>query len=145
MTTAYRILENGYFGGIEYYDGDGIPYGTTRTPVIDIPDGYYAVWTGTAWQLTDVTPPPIVLKFPDVQAVSMRQARRILFQYDMLSQIDIYISSLPSPDKELAQIDWQFATEVKKNASLVKQIASVMNITPDTIDKLFYEASLIGD
>lgn len=56
---TYVILESGYFGGIEEVpDGTkGIRPGTTRTEVPYIPDGYYAVWLGTGWGLTDNPPP----------------------------------------------------------------------------------------
>lgn len=57
--NIYRILENGYFGGVtDVPDGTkGIPPGNTRTPVPEIPDGHYAVWHGRGWSLTTVAPP----------------------------------------------------------------------------------------
>lgn len=70
---VYRILENGYFGGTEEYPDDGgIPYGTTRTEVPFIPEGSYAFWAGTGWNIIDTAPvihqAPLV---PDVEAVSI--------------------------------------------------------------------------
>lgn len=58
----YKILTNGYYGGfIEVSDTlSGIPYGYTRTEIIDIPDGYYAKWGGSAWSLTKMPPPVVV-------------------------------------------------------------------------------------
>jgi len=56
----YKILENGYYGG--YIDVDdntiGIPYGTTRTEIIDIPENNFAKWTGSGWVVTS-NPPPV--------------------------------------------------------------------------------------
>jgi hypothetical protein len=146
---VYRISENGYFNGTEEYPDDaGIPFGSTRTEVPFIPEGSYAIWTGTGWNITD-TPPPgqqiTAPAVPDVASVSMRQIRRILFQYDMLSQVEIYISSLQSPDKELAQIDWEYATQVSKESEFLQQVFTQLNTDQQTIDRLFYEASLIGE
>lgn len=149
---VYRILESGYFGGTEEYpDGSGIPFGTTRTSVPVIPDGYYAKWTGSEWSLTTaspINPSEYVMNtqpVTDVQSVTMRQARKILFKYGYIDAINNFIENLPSPDKELAQIDWEYATEVSKNSTLTLTIASYLQLAQSTIDKLFYEASLIGD
>lgn len=151
----YVILPNGYFGGTQDVPDDtvGIPFGTTRTPIIDIPEGQYAIWTGAGWSLT-VTPPPVEQApeeepvsqpevIPKVSVVSMRQARRILFQYGYLSSVDEFIATLPSPEREIAQIDWEYATEVRKDSELVQRLASYLQLSPEQIDKLFYEASLI--
>ena len=140
-----RILPNGYFGGFEEYPDDGgIPYGTTRTLPPEIPDGMYAVWIGTFWNLTTDEPPPLPPPpIPDVEVVSMRQARRILFTYGYLDQVNTYIDQLPSPDKELAQIDWEYATEVRKDSDLVSALAEHLSLTSEQLDTMFYEASLI--
>lgn len=54
----YEILQNLYLGKIlDHPDEDpGIPIGFTRTPV-DVPEGMWAIWTGTGWNLTDQPPP----------------------------------------------------------------------------------------
>ncbi len=144
---VYRILPNGYFGGIETIEDDsgGIPFGTTWTPVPNIPEGSFAEWNGTGWTITDIPPvdESLLNVVPDVQVVSMRQARYVLFKYGYLDSVSVYINQLPSPDKELAQIDWDCATEVRKDAGLVAQLSQFLQLTPETVDKLFYEASLI--
>jgi len=141
-----KILSNGYFGGLlDLPDSDGIPYGTTRTLPPEIPEGYYAIWSGTAWNLTTVMPSPIqdVITIPDIQVVSMRQARRILFTYGYLALVDDYLNQLPSPEREIAQIDWEYATEVRKDSSLVRQLSEYLQLTEEQINTMFYEASLI--
>lgn len=149
----YVILPNGYFGGTMEVPDDtiGIPFGTTRTPVIEIPEGHYAIWKGTYWELTTVSPPvekepveePLPNIIPKVDIVSMRQARRILFEYNYLDLVNEYLFSLPSPEKEVALIDWEYATEVRKQSELVQNLASYLQLSPEQVDKLFYEASLI--
>ena len=59
----YRIGGNGYFDGTMEWPDDpeeinGIPYGTTKTATPEIPEGSYAVWSGSGWYLIQ-TPPPI--------------------------------------------------------------------------------------
>jgi hypothetical protein len=147
----YKILDNGYYGGeLDYPDSDGIPFGTTRTVPPEIPEDYYCKWAGNGWELTLDPPRPLQVQYvepprPDIQIVSMRQARRILFEHGHLEHINNYIQTLPSPEKELAQIDWEYATEVRKTSYLVHQIANVLNLDQEAMDQLFYEASLIGD
>lgn len=53
----FRILENGYFGGMsEVPDEIGFPPGNTTVETPDIPEGMFAKWTGYNWELTDVAP-----------------------------------------------------------------------------------------
>lgn len=54
----YVIGENGYYGGSYEVSEDtqGIPLGTTRTEVPSIPEGSYARWNGSGWDLTDIPP-----------------------------------------------------------------------------------------
>jgi hypothetical protein len=142
-----RILSNGYFGGLENYPEDsGIPYGTTRTLPPEIPEGFYAIWAGSGWNLTPTSPVPIPdpePTIPDVSVVSMRQARRVLFTYGYLDDVDQYINQLSSPEKELAQIDWEYATEVRKDSDLVQNLVAYLELTTEQLDTMFYEASLI--
>lgn len=53
----YQILPNQYLGEIlEYPDSEpGIPIGYTRTS-IEVPEGLYAIWMGTFWQITENPP-----------------------------------------------------------------------------------------
>jgi hypothetical protein len=145
----YKILENGYYGGeLDYPDSDGIPFGTTRTAPPEIPEGYYCRWSGRGWELTLDPPRPQQVQYiepprPDIKVVSMRQARRILFQYGYLEDINNYIATLPSPEKELAQIDWEYAADVRKDSELVRALAMHLELSNEQIDSLFYEASTI--
>lgn len=54
----YKILKNGYFGGIEIIPDNrkGIPLYYTRTAPPEISEGMYAVWVGNKWRLTDTAP-----------------------------------------------------------------------------------------
>lgn len=82
-----------------------------------------------------------LLKTKKVQAVSMRQARRALLQQNLLSAVQPAIDSLPSPEKEAAQIDWEYAQEVKRSDPLVQSLAVALELTEEDLDNLFLLAS----
>lgn len=67
----YKIDSNGYFSGTEEVPDDtvGIQLGTTRTAIPEIPDGMYAKWVGTGWELTDQPPPPVQVFIPEPEPV----------------------------------------------------------------------------
>lgn len=62
----YIIGDNGYFNGTIQYPDDpddiyGIPYGTTKKEVPEIPEGMYAFWNGSGWDLIN-NPPPVIIE-----------------------------------------------------------------------------------
>lgn len=75
------------------------------------------------------------------QCVTMRQARLALLQVNKLSLIQPIIDSLPSPDKEEAQITWEYSQEVQRNNGLVSQLAPALGMTEQDVDDLFTIAS----
>lgn len=82
-----------------------------------------------------VAPEPVAPVPPSV--VSMRQARRALLEKSLLASVQPVIDSLPSPSKEAAQIDWEYAQEVKRNDPLVQALALVLSLTEQDLDELF--------
>lgn len=83
-----------------------------------------------------VEPPPVI---PAV--VSMRQARRALLDAGHLPAINAIIKSLPSPQKEQAQIDWEFGQEVNRNYGLVVSLIPALGLTDAQVDQLFITAA----
>lgn len=75
--------------------------------------------------------------------VSMRQARLALLQQGLLSQVQTAIASLPSPQKEAAEIEWEYATEVRRDSSLVKNLSVGLSLTEQQLDELFTLASTL--
>lgn len=75
------------------------------------------------------------------QSVTMRQARLALLQVNKLHLIQPIIDSLPSPQKEEAQITWEYSQEVQRNNGLVSQLAPALGMTEQDIDDLFTIAS----
>ena len=90
---------------------------------------------------TYVPPPPAPPVVP--QAVTMRQARLALLGAGLLSQVDAAIASLPSPQKEAAQIEWEYAAVVQRNSGLVPAMAQALGMTEAQIDALFFLAATL--
>lgn len=90
---------------------------------------------------TYVPPPPVPPQVP--QAVTMRQARLALLGAGLLSQVDAAIASLPGPQKESAQIEWEYAAVVQRNSGLVPAMAQALGMTEAQIDDLFIAAEAL--
>jgi len=83
-----------------------------------------------------VEPPPVL---PSI--VTMRQARLALLESNKLHLVQPAIDSLPSPQKEAAQIEWEYAQEVKRSDPLVQSLAVALELTEEDLDNLFLLAS----
>lgn len=73
--------------------------------------------------------PPTVL--------SMRQARLALLGAGKLSYVDAAIDALPSPQKEAARIEWEYASEVRRDNALLQALAPGLGLTAAALDALF--------
>ena len=89
------------------------------------------------WRLAEVQDVPTEPINPVPQSVSMRQARLALLQIGKLQQINSAITSLPSPQKEEAEIEWQYSNEVQRYNGLVSLLAPALGLSEIDIDELF--------
>jgi hypothetical protein len=80
---------------------------------------------------------------PVPEAVTMRQARLALLGAGLLSQVDAAIASLPSPQKEAAAIEWEYAQEVQRHNGLVPAMAQALGMTEAQLDDLFMQAATL--
>ena len=99
-----------------------------------------ANFTGHEWvELPYVTPPHIVdtplRNVPN--SVTMRQARLALLGAGLLDDIDAAIDSLPSPQKEAARIEWEYATDVQRSSGLVPMMGAALGLDDAALDALF--------
>jgi hypothetical protein len=84
------------------------------------------------------TPPPVPA------SVSMRQARLALLGAGILSQVDAAIAGIADPTARVAaQIDWEYATEVRRQSPLITALAPALGLTSEDVDNLFYAAAAI--
>jgi len=117
-----------YVGANGYYEGDQIGL---DLEVPQRPSPLYA-WSGTEWALGP-TPVP--------ESVTMRQARLALLQNGMLSNVDAAINAMASPQKEAAQIEWQYSSMVERHKALVLSLGPALGLTDAQMDQLFITAA----
>lgn len=90
----------------------------------------------------DIAPlPPAAPPVPSV--VTMRQARLALLSAEKLDDVGVAIASLPSPQKEAAQIEWEYAATVERNSALMGLVALALGLDDPALDDLFTAAALL--
>ena len=87
---------------------------------------------------------PIIVVEPDPQSlipqsVSMRQARLALHAAGLLNGINAAITKIGGA----AQIEWEYATEVRRDNPLIEMVRQANSMTVEQIDQLFIAASQI--
>lgn len=75
--------------------------------------------------------------------VTPRQARQALLQAGKQDMVNAALASLPSPQKEAAQIDWEYATAIERNSPLISQLGPALGMTDAQIDDLFALAATL--
>ena len=100
---------------------------------------------GWLWDGDALTPPPPEPPEPPVvpSAVTMRQARLALLGAGLLDDIDAAINGLPSPQKEAARIEWEYASEVQRSSGLVPTMGAALGLDDAALDALFTEAAAL--
>lgn len=73
--------------------------------------------------------------------ISMRQARLALLNGGILAEVETAIAGMASPQREQAQIEWQYASEVFRDNPLIIGMATQLGMNSDQIDQLFIDAS----
>ena len=106
---------------------------------VETPDGVEPGWLFSGGNFTRPSIPPA--HAPTV--VSMRQTRLALLAAGRLPAIASALASLPSPQKEQAAIDWEFATTVDRNSPLVAMLAGALRLDAAALDALFIAAAAL--
>ena len=84
-------------------------------------------------QLAEPTPMAPVVP----SSVTMRQARLALLAIGKLGDAAAAIASMPSPDRERALIEWEYATQVERNSPVLLALAPSLGLD---LDDLFRKA-----
>jgi len=84
-----------------------------------------------------------VLYAPVPMSLTMRQARLALHNAALLSSIPVIIASLPSPQRETAEIEWEFSNTVTRDNQLMLLIAISLGLDNAELDALFLQGSLL--
>jgi hypothetical protein len=98
----------------------------------------YDLATGEAVEVEFEAAAPVV---PDT--VTMRQARLALLGAGLLSQVDTALNALPSPQKEAALIEWEYALDVRRDHRLILSLKSALGLTDEDLDNLFITAATL--
>ena len=144
MITVYTVDAQWIFIGAVQIDPHGplpIPCFTVAPPKTI--GSEVLRWNGGGWDvLTErptLLPPPILIP----QTVSMAQARKalVLGGVSMASVASAIAAISDATQRELAQIDWEYSTTVKRLSPLVTSLGPSLNLTDAQIDALFIAAS----
>ena len=97
----------------------------------------------TSYQLTQMTAEEQTAYRKSLvpEVVFMRQARLALLEAGLLDDVNQVIASLPEPMKTEASIDWEYATEVRRDWPTLLQIVQYLGLTEELVDNLFISAS----
>ena len=80
-----------------------------------------------------IEPEPIII-IP--QVITMRQARLQLLEVGLLDDVE----ALVALDRK-SQIEWEYASEVYRQSSLIESVKGALNLTDTQINNMFVEAS----
>lgn len=96
---------------------------------------------GWTWGGEQFLPPPAPQIGLIPATVSMRQARLALLAADLLEPVETAIAAMEGAAGRAAQIEWEYATEVKRDSPLVAGLAQALQLDEETLDRLFLEAA----
>lgn len=77
------------------------------------------------------------------QVVTMRQARLALLGAGLLPGVAAAINALSSPQKEAAQIEWEYSQTVERNREFVLLLGAALGLTALQLDSLFTAAAAL--
>ncbi len=83
-------------------------------------------------------PPPVV-----PQEITMRQARLVLLGAGLLSGVQTAIDGLPSPQKEAAQIEWEYSNTLQRRNPFVLTLGPALGLNSAQIDALFIQGAAL--
>ncbi len=93
-----------------------------------------------SWLANNTPEPPTPDPVFKPAVVSMRQARLALLSAGLLSQVNDSLAGMTGVDGEAARIEWEYATEVRRESSLVAGLSVTLGLTEAKLDDLFLAA-----
>lgn len=100
------------------------------------------VETGWSWsEAGGFNPPEPEPEAPPVLLpITRRQLRLTLLAHGLLDQVEPAIAALNEPDRSVATIEWQDASEYRRDHPLISQIGMALALSEPTIDAMWVEA-----
>jgi len=93
------------------------------------------------WTKRPMTAEELAATVPAV--VTMRQARLALLAAGKLAGVEAALAGLPSPEREAAQIEWEYAAEVRRDNPIIALVAPALELDDAAIDALFVAAAAL--
>lgn len=77
-------------------------------------------------------------------SVTPRQAKLALLSAGLLDDVEAAIDAITDPaTKRVAQIEWEYAQEIRRDWPFLVQLATAMGMTSTDLDELFTQAALL--
>lgn len=124
------IVENVILVGEDYDPGEAYS-------IVEI--GSEPVQIGSTYDGQTFTPPPPATE-PVPEAVTARQARLALLGAGKLDHIEAALAAIPGPEGRAAQIEWEYALEIRRDSPLIGALAPLLGLTGEQVDDLFRAA-----
>ena len=93
---------------------------------------------GFRWEVY-VAPEPVPTPPAVVDSISMRQCRLVLLKHNLLDTVNNAISGMA----EAAKIEWEYASEVRRDNPLLVGMIAALGLTEAQLDGMFIEASAL--
>ena len=118
-----------------------------KASYIEVGDADYTRWPSFRMnaERTGLEPIPPAPPAPPAapSSVTMRQARLALLGAGLLDAVAAAIAALPSPQKEAAQIEWEYSQVVERNRPFVLTLGYALGLTDAQLDALFIAAAAL--
>lgn len=124
-----------------------VPFTTAQGATGDLEAEIWAkALNGDYGQIAEYVAPPELT--PEEKRAAMpnltaRQLRLGLLSLGKLNGVPTAISALPSPDKEQAEIEWQYASEFRRLHPLIVQLIPILSLTDEQVDTVWLEYSQV--
>ena len=81
---------------------------------------------------------------PVPEGITPRQAKIALLQAGLLDDVEAAVAAIPDETtRRIAQVEWEYAQEVRRDWPLLVQVAAQMGLTDAQVDELFREGARI--
>ncbi|MDR2450438.1 MAG: hypothetical protein LBE85_01390 [Candidatus Accumulibacter sp.] len=84
---------------------------------------------------------PVLADSPPPAVVSMRQARLALLEAGLYEGVNTAVAAMEGATGEAARIEWEFATEVRRDSPLVQALIPMLSLDEAAVDALFVRAA----
>lgn len=106
-------------------------------PVEDLPEGTL-VGDVVDFNTMTTSPAPTTPLVPE--AVTARQARLALLGAGKLAMVEGALAQIPGVQGEAARIEWEYATDIRRDSPLIGALAPMLGLTSEQVDDLFRAA-----